>query len=302
MDGRISNLCQLVSIRRYTLSEGTGRGLDVLDCTNGKLRFLLNLSRAGDVMQMYHEGTNLSFVSKNGFNTSTSDFLRRFEGGMLYTCGLDSVGGREGYELHGTLHLLAAELVHAEASEDGIRIELIVRDGALFGKNLVLRRSFTTAVGEDVLHIEDTLENCGTRDESYCLLYHVNVGYPMLDEGGRILADIESYEPRTPYAKANEGTLLDTFAPIDNEEESCYFLKLRTPEISLLGKSVGKRFTLTYSKETLPEFVLWKSPASGDYALGMEPATTKLDGAFTYQTIHKGERICFALNLGVTKL
>lgn len=44
MDGKISNLCQIASLRRYELSDGPERGLRVLDCDNGKLRFLLNES------------------------------------------------------------------------------------------------------------------------------------------------------------------------------------------------------------------------------------------------------------------
>ena len=93
MDGRISNLQQVAGIRRYTLTEGVGKDLDVLDCDNGKIRFLLNVSKACDVMQLYHEGQNMSFLSKNGFTKREIPFLNRFEGGMLYTCGLDSVGG-----------------------------------------------------------------------------------------------------------------------------------------------------------------------------------------------------------------
>ena len=302
MDARISNLCQQVSIHRYTLTEGEECGLDVLDCTVGGLRFLINLSRAGDIMQMYHEGINLSFVSKNGFNNYTCNFLNRFEGGMLYTCGLDSVGGREGYELHGTLHLKSAQLLHAEANETGVRIELIVRDGALFGKNLVLRRTYTATLGENTLHVTDTLANHGTRDEQYCLLYHVNVGYPMLDAGARIAAEIDCAEPRTPYAKKNQDTLYEISAPIDNEEESCYFLKLSSPGIALENEHVGKRFVLSYSMDTLSEFVLWKSPASGDYALGLEPSTTKLDDAFAYQTLKRGESVRFELCLGIEKI
>lgn len=103
MDGRISNFMQAASIRRYEMTEGKERGLCVLDCDNGKLRFLLNESKALDVMQLYHEGQNISFISKNGFTAREIPFAGRFEGGMVYTCGLDSVGGREGFELHGTL-------------------------------------------------------------------------------------------------------------------------------------------------------------------------------------------------------
>ena len=147
MDGRISNFQQMASLRRYTLTEGRGKGLDVLDCDNGKIRFLLNVSKACDIMQLYHEGQNMSFLSKNAFTARETDFLSRFEGGMLYTCGLDSVGGREGFELHGTFHNTPAEIIRAECDENGIIVEAIIRDTALFGKNLVMKRKIFTASG-----------------------------------------------------------------------------------------------------------------------------------------------------------
>ena len=74
-----------MSLRRYTLTEGREKGLEVIDCDNGRLRFLINVTKACDIMQMYHEGSNVSFVSKNGFSSRETDFIRRFEGGMLYT-------------------------------------------------------------------------------------------------------------------------------------------------------------------------------------------------------------------------
>ena len=162
-------------MRRYMLREGSEAGLEVLDCDNGKIRFLLNVSKACDVMQLYHEGQNVSFVSKNGFTKREIPFLNRFEGGMLYTCGLDSVGGREGYELHGTLHNTPAKITRAECDENGITVEATVRDTALFGKNLVLKRRIYTAIGSESVRVEDTLVNEGYADEDYCLLYHVNV-------------------------------------------------------------------------------------------------------------------------------
>ena len=83
MDGRISNLAQVASLRRYMLTEGVGKGLDVIDCDNGCIRFLLNVDKALDVMQLYHEGQNVSFISKNGFTKREIAFLNRFEGGMV---------------------------------------------------------------------------------------------------------------------------------------------------------------------------------------------------------------------------
>ena len=40
MDERISNFAQVASLRRYTLTWGREKGLDVIDCDNGKIRFL----------------------------------------------------------------------------------------------------------------------------------------------------------------------------------------------------------------------------------------------------------------------
>ena len=301
MDGRISNFQQVASIRRYTLSEGREKGLDVLDCDNGKIRFLLNVSKASDIMQLYHEGQNMSFVSKNGFTKREIPFLRRFEGGMLYTCGLDSVGGRDGFELHGTLHNIPAEIIRAECNENGITVEAIIRDTALFGKNLVLKRKIFTAIGGDSVTLEDTLVNEGYKTEEYCLLYHINVGYPMLDDGVKVIADVESYTPRTAWAKQNEATMYEMNASTPNQEETCYFLNLKKSEITLVNGKIGKEFTVSYSGDTLPCFVEWKSMASGDYALGLEPSTTELDDRFAYKTIEVGEEIKFFVKILIAK-
>ena len=302
MNGKISNLAQIASIQRYTISEGIERGLDVIDCNSGRLRFLINVSKACDIMQLYHGGENLSFVSKNGFSAREIGFLNRFEGGMLYTCGLDSVGGREGYELHGTLHNTPARIVRAEVTESEIVVEAIIRSTALFGKNLVLKRKISSPIGSEVVCIDDTLVNERYADEQYCLLYHVNVGYPMLDDGAKIIADLNGYIARTPWAKQNEGTMLEMSDAVAGEEECCYFLDLAKPEISLENSKNKKKFTLSYSADTLPNFVEWKSMASGDYALGLEPCTTKLDDYFEYNTIAPGENISFSLCLSVTKI
>lgn len=302
MDGRISNFAQVAGIRRYKMSEGRECGLKVLDCDNGKLRFLLNESKALDVMQLYHAGQNVSFVSKNGFSMRGTSFSDRFEGGMLYTCGLDSVGDREGYELHGTLHHIPARILRAECGERGIAVEAEVADTALFGKNLCLKREIFSAIGSETLEITDTLENRGYTDAEYCLLYHVNVGYPLLDDGARVEGAAQKITPRTLWAEKHAGVREEISVPVAGQEEMCYFLQFEKPKISLVNEKIGKAFVLEWSKDTLPHFVQWKSMASGDYALGIEPCTTELDDRFAYSTIKAGEKIRMHLSLSVKRL
>ena len=298
MNGKISNFQQIGSLRRYTLEGGKEKGIDVIDCDNGKLRFLLNISKACDVMQLYHEGQNTSFISKNGFTLREPPFGNRFEGGMLYTCGLDNVGGmRDGNPVHGSLHNIPAEIVRAECNSEGIVVEAIIRDTALFGKNLVLRRRIYSAIGSESLRLEDTLVNEGYRTENYCVLYHVNFGYPLLDEGARIVADVAKCDPRTDWARENEATVCEITEPLPEQKETCYFLTFNKPQISLINDKLGKSVTLSYSGDTLPHFVEWKSMACGTYALGFEPTTTELDDRFAYKTLDAGESVRFWIEL-----
>lgn len=300
--GQISNLAQIAYLRRYTLCGGAGDGLKIMEIDNGRLRFLLNESKALDMPQLWHDGQNVGFLSKNGLTAREADFSERFEGGMLYTCGLDSVGAREGFALHGTLHSHPAEVVRAECGEEGICVEAVVSDTALFGKNLRLKRRIFTEIGSESVTVEDTLVNEGCRTEKYCLLYHVNAGYPMLDEGARLEAETERVTPRNETAKGRLSERTVFSAPVAGQEEACYFLKQKTPRVRLINERIGKAFTLEYSGETLPCFVQWNSAASGDYALGLEPCTTELDGGFRYSALSAGEKVSFRLRLGVQTL
>lgn len=302
MNGKISNLSQVAYIRRYTVTEGKETGLKVCEVCNGTLRFTLNESKALDIMQLWHKGDNIGFVSKNGFSAREIPFLKRFEGGMLYTCGLDSVGGREGFELHGTLHNNPARIISCICNEDEIEIETEIEDTELFGKNLLLCRKIRTAPYSDTLTLEDTLINRGTREEDYCLLYHFNLGYPMLDEKVRIESETEQVIPRNEYAAKNLENRTSFLPAIPNEPERCYFIKHKKPVVTVTNDLLGKSFTLSYSDDTLPCFVQWNSPASLDYALGLEPATTLLDDRFEYKKIRQNEKIRFRFELKVKSI
>ncbi len=302
MDGTVSNFAQVASLRRYEITQGREKGLEVIDCDNGKIRFLLNVTKACDMMQLYHKGQNMTFVSKNGFIKRELPFAKRFEGGMLYTCGLDSAGEREGFEEHGSLHNTPAEILRTECNEREIVVEAVIFDTEVCGKNLVLRRKISTEIGSDTVSVVDRLTNEGYRGENYCLLYHVNIGYPMLDEGAEIVSDSVDCIPRTEWAAKNLATADQISAPVPNLEETCYYLNPKQYEVSLVNEKIGKKFTVSYSGDTLPQFLAWKSMASGDYAVGLEPTTTKLDDLFEYSMINAGETIEFRVNLSVQEL
>lgn len=297
-NGRINNSLQVLGIRRYTLDGGAEDGLRVIECINGKFRFLLNESKALDIMQAFYEGQNISFISKNGFTMRETPFLNRFEGGMLYTCGLDAAGRVEGKEMHGSLHNIPAKVLTAECGDKGITVEAEMRYSALFGQNLLLRRKIFSEYGSGRIELTDTLTNEGTAEQDYCLLYHSNLGYPLLVEGGKILAETETVTPTDEFAE-RKLSLWDTIEPPkDNEPENCYYLAPADKTVYYFNPKSGKKFTLCYDGE-LDNFVLWKSNASGDYALGLEPSTTRLGKYFAYKKISAGESKIFKLTLTI---
>lgn len=302
MDKRQNNPLQNAYARRYILQDGSEQNLKVVELNNGKIRVLLNESKGLDIMQLWHCGENISFVSKNGFTARETPFLNRFEGGMMYTCGLDSVGGRQGFELHGTYHNIPARILCINETEDEISVTAQIHYSALFGQNLVMERCVVLSTKDATITVNDTLKNLGTKDENYCILYHINFGYPFLDEGVEIVCDTEKVEARAEYARKFLPTSHIFEKPQDNDSERCYYLYNKGDNVKVINKKLAKKVTISYSKDTLPALVQWNSPVTTDYALGIEPASTFLDDDFKYSLIKAGENVKFMIKLDIEKV
>lgn len=294
MNPKIGNAEQVCSVRRVEVLDGRGAGARLIIVSNGCLHFTLSESNALDILRLWHKGENVGFVSKNGLRTGEPDFYRSFPAGMLYTCGLDAIGGVEGHPPHGRFHSIPAEIRELSADERGIRIVAEIRDTALVGQNLVVTRTLETAAGSNEVHLADRIENRAFRDEKYCLLYHVNVGWPIVDDGSKISGDFLESRPRTPWAEREMAKMLDMEPPLDNAEETCYFHLTKDGKMSVENARLGKRFTVSSS---LRKFVQWKSRASGDYVIGLEPCTSWLDGQLEYSTLAPGAAVDHTLTL-----
>lgn len=298
MNSKIGNPAQVCSAVRSQVTDGRGRGARLIHVANGKLNFVVLESNALDILQLWHEGDNVGFLSRNGLYAPADDFLHSFPAGMLYTCGPDAIGGVEGHPIHGRLHAIPATVVELKAGEEGVRIVGEIRDAALFGEDLVLTRTIETKAGSSSVMVTDVLENCAFHDEKYCLLYHVNVGYPMLDVGARLEAKILESKPRTPWAAHEMKKMLEIEPPADDMEEQCFFHRTADGVFSLVNRKLGKRFTV---RSNYRKYVEWKSRASGDYVVGLEPCSTWLDD-LKYSTLKPGAKTVNRLTLEVETL
>ncbi|MBR3404728.1 MAG: aldose 1-epimerase family protein [Firmicutes bacterium] len=290
--GYIGNPAQLVTLRRVTVSEGRAKGTEIIEVKTAGALELEILPDAGlDIGQCRYKGINMSWMSKNGYDSPAAispyetEFVNTFPGGLLYSCGLRSAGpanrdGGEWHPLHGRFHSLQAEHVSATIDGDEIIVSGTIRETALFGHCLEVKRVIRIPVFGSKVTVEDTVSNLTPRDEEIMQIYHCNFGYPLLSEKAKlVLPEVRETLPRTEFAKTGLGRECEFDAPIDSEEERVFFQKMEHEFWARLeNPEIGVNMTISWSGETLPILSEWRSMASGDYVLGLEPTNCYISG------------------------
>lgn len=285
------NESQLFGVRRLQSTEGRTGGCGVIQIhTAGGLDVEVLPDNGMDLGLVRYKGVNMSFMSKNGYDSPSSfqpfeeEFLRYFPGGMLCTCGLRSVGpanrdGGEWFPLHGRIHGQQAAQVNACVEGDNILVSGVLQESALFGHRLRLRRRITVPVWGSSITVEDTIENLAPAAQEIMLLYHYNFGYPMLSEQARLVLPAGTKTTtRDANAEKGLGKELSFTKPIDNEPEQVFFHETNKGEARLENPALGFAATLDWNQDSLPVFAQWKSMGSGDYVLGLEPANCFIMG------------------------
>lgn len=292
----IGNVQQMASIRKVKYMQGQEKGLNAHQVKNGVLDFTVMDDRCMDIGEISYKGMQLNFLSKQGFQgteiPNAWDELKSIMCGLFFTVGPDNIGGnfeRDGsyYPLHGSFRLTPAQDVNAvsEWNQDDYNMSISgsVRKAALFGENIILRRKISTKAGSREILLEDELENEGFTKSAAMMLYHFNMGYPFLCEAGEIVLpskkvcdrDDENYEKSDTWSKMS--------SPADGVPESVYLHELAADEngktfAAYINPEMNIGFKLEFDQKILPYFTQWKSTASGDYVLGLEPANSYVQG------------------------
>mgnify|MGYP002522953719 FL=1 len=279
---------QLVSAYDITFESGKEKGKHGVLVNVGALEVLFNKTNALDIAWVKYKGNNVSFLSKNGLNCNIGEFANKFEGGFLYTCGMDNVSSCVvDRPVHGSLHYSPAENVYVTISDDSAEVFGTVMQTVLFGENIALKRHFT--VKENEITVCDTVCNEAYTDAKYVLLYHTNFGYPFLDERLKLDIPFVKSEGLTDYAKSRIGKQLHITEPIDGGEEEVFYNTLEKGEVTLTNEQLKTQIKVIYAVEDFPVLLEWKSMISGDYALGIEPSLTRFDD-FKMRTLEKGDK------------
>jgi hypothetical protein len=290
---RVGHMDQLAGIRPLEAGEGQARGCRMLEVWTGTgLRFLVNADRALDISSCDFKGVALSWHSAIGdvhpayYEPQGFGWLRSFAGGLLTTCGLDQFGppcqdGDADLGLHGRLSNLPASQVNHRTFWVGddykLEVSAEVRQAVLFGENLVLRRHISTALGSNRIQIEDTITNEGFEPTPHMLLYHFNLGFPLVSEHAHLHLRAEETLPRDATAQSGLGEWDRFQPPTPGYQEQVFIHRpiadqqgMTTVEFS--NPQIGLGLRWVYGTANLPYLMEWKMMGQGAYVVGIEPA------------------------------
>jgi hypothetical protein len=284
---------QVAGIRLVELIDGRTRGLRAADVYTGSgFRFLVLIDRGLDVGPAEDAGRPLAWTHPALGSPALQEhpglgWLRTFGGGLVTTCGLDHYGppddeGPEGFGLHGRAsHLPAENLGVRQEWRDGryvLEIEGETRQGRLFGENLRLHRRLSTHLGASHLLIEDRVINEGFRPSPLAILYHCNLGFPVVSADSELLVEDREVRPRDDVALGGFESHCRLEAPRDGYAEQVFFHEPRPDAEGLstaavVNRSLGFGAYVRWRAAELPVLAQWKMMGAGEYVCGLEPST-----------------------------
>ncbi|MFE9043412.1 aldose 1-epimerase family protein [Streptomyces sp. NPDC007818] len=299
-------------IRSVVLDDGAERGIRALEFRTGAgLSFDVLVDRAMDLGTAEFRGRGFGWRSATGFrhpglheyrDDDGLSLMRSFSG-LLLTAGLDHTlfgaevdasqyryppRGTVSNGLHGRVANLPARLTgYGERwREDGgcvLWAEGEVRQAAIFGEHLRLTRRIEADLDGTEIRLTDTVRNAGFDPTPHMYLYHVNVGWPFLDEGARYEAPVRRTLWQSDSVAEQGVSRTDMPGPLPGFVEQVYEHELE-PDADgrarprLVNERLGVFFELEFDTTQFPAFFQWMHLREGAYVVGFEPSTHHVGG------------------------
>ena len=320
MNQYIGHSSQLFGMEEHQLTRGKGKGLRLIEIHNGKgLDLCVSPDRCADIPRLRYKGINLSYMNPCGYvapafyDKEGANFLNSFTAGFLSTCGLQNVGTPNtidgvSYGLHGSIANTPCENYSFYEKDGTLIVEAFIRDEVIFGRQMTLTRRIFVSTEENSMRIEDTVENTGSHDEPLYLLYHMNMGYPLLDEDS--IVDIKSTKVigRNQHATDDIKNWMHMEKPTQDYEERCYYHSFEGVEgyAAITQPKLGIKLEIRFDPQNLDYFTQWKMMGVRDYVLGLEPGNTLPEGRHIMhekgleKILKPGQKKTFIVNIKVS--
>lgn len=279
-DGRIALSEALASVEELTRPDGR-RTIGVR--LAGGLAFDVLPDRGLDLGAAWWGSTPLAWRSMHPVDPGPGHgWESRFLGGLMATCGPDNIGPPRGTSgQHGTHHLTPATDVHwsRRPTADGVEVSVrgVVAHTTFDGPRIVVEREVVASTGTPSVEVRDVVRNVGDQPVGVPLLYHVNLGAPLLRPGARLVVDADDVVVREPLPAGRDPLVTPApatgLAPVVAEH-----VGVRAARATLGGDAEHPDVVVTWTGESLPRLCTWSWPARGAYVLGVEPTNAPLFG------------------------
>ena len=295
LEERVGHMEQVAGIKALEVADGTGRGVRLFQVYTGSgLSFRVLADRALDLSACHYRGMPLAWASPAGevhpayYEAAGLGWLRSFQGGLVVTCGLDQYGAPasdagEEFGIHGRISNLPAQQIsyHTGWVKDEYVLEITgqVRQARLFGENLLLERRIATRLGSNQIRLEDRVTNEGFTPQPHMILYHCNLGFPLISDRSKlhIAADETVARDADAAAGINEWRVFQPPTPGYREQVFRHVPKTdRDGQVTLrvVNPSLDLGLQIKYDSKHLPHLFQWKMMGQGAYVLGLEPANS----------------------------
>jgi hypothetical protein len=303
--------------------------------TAAGLRFVVHPDRGFDVGPTEFQGLGLCWLPPNGlagpwyYEGDLDDYawLRVGLGGLFNTAGLVSIGTPQTapteqfgftqrlsarYGTHDRIAITPASTFRHGTTWDGDRCTLwaegTVRQEIAYGEHLVLERRYEADLDGTSFTMVDTVTNEGWYETPHRLLYHFNLGYPLLGDGARVLGTSAGKADGMRYSTDEDGgdEAEERWRIVTDPVEGFTFEGYVQPmkpdadgrvSVALVNRGLrpdlgGLGAYLRYDAEALPVYIAWRMMREGLYAIGFEPSTTPF--GTNAELVEQGHRIMLA--------
>lgn len=295
----VGNREQLLRANKIEMQDGKAAGVTMLDVHNRSgMHFNVNVSRGLDITFLDFLGENFGFISPCGivapeyFDDKELGFLKSFTAGFMTTCGLKAAGapceyGGKAYGLHGNISHTPAEEVTCVIEEAGempyVKIKGKIRDAIVFGDKLVLEREIQCGYRERKITVKDRVINEGYTKAHHMILYHCNIGYPLLTPKSELFIPSKEIQARNAHAQEGIDVWNELQPPDPHYEEMCYYHKLKADKqnvtaVAVFNEELNMGIAIEFGVDSLDHFMQWKMMGAGDYVMGLEPCNCTIDG------------------------
>jgi hypothetical protein len=333
LEGYMGDLRQIADIRFATLDDGQERGVRVAEVRTGSgFDFTVLLDRAMDIGTATYNGIPLAWQSGTGaahpsrYEPEPRGWLRTFHGGLLALCGLTHAGAPdpsvdpengESLGLHGRIGTIPAYDIGVERvwSTEGHQLTMRLRgtmdEVVLFGYRLRLERVLEFQVGEPSITIFDSVRNMGGAPAPLMILYHCNLGWPLVSPDSEMISPSDKIEPRDATAEPGINSWNQIQEPTPGYAEQVFWHRVTpsaTPAVAgIVNRQLGIGLEVVFDSRTLNYLTQWKQMGYADYTVGIEPGNCLPIGrvasrnAGTLRMLLPGETDRFTIGFRVIK-